>query len=124
MTMKTKIKIDRFDAMTSIPVKGPVVKTEKKDKKVYVTIEIERPGWQRVLGADRKCQRTFGLDTYGQEVYELCNGKNTVAKNVKLFAKQHHLSIPEAEVSVTAFLKTLMKKGLVGMAVKETSRAG
>lgn len=116
--MKNNKKFDREDAMKAVPVKAPVIKTERKDDKVYITVEFERPGWQRALGADRKCQRTFGLDKYGQEVYELCNGKNTVEKNVRRFAKHHHLSIPEAEMSVTTFLKTLMKKGLVGMAVK------
>ncbi len=122
--MKNKKIFERKDAMKAIPVKAPVVKTERKEDKVYVTVEVERPGWQQILGAARTCKRTFGLDTYGQEVYESCNGKNTVEKNVRRFAEHHHLSIAEAEVSVTTFLKTLMKKGLVGMAVKETSRAG
>ena len=117
LAMRRKHKIARFDAMAGVPHKVPVVKTEKKGAKLYATIEYERPGWQRVLGADSRCQRTFGLDAYGREVYESCDGKRSVKTIIARFAKSHHISLPEAEVAVTAFMKTLMTKGLVAIAV-------
>ena len=104
--------------MAAIPVKANVLKTEHKGEKVYLTVAFTRPGWQRLMGADRVCERTFGLDAYGKEVYGLCNGKHSVQRCIALFAKNHHLSISEAELAVTQFFKTLMKKGLIVIALK------
>jgi len=105
--------------MSACPVQRPALKMENKDGKRYVTVEFERPGWQRFLGADRRCERTFGLDAYGQEVYDGCDGHTAVRQIVRSFAHAHHLSVAEAEVSVTLFLKTLMTKGLIGVPVPE-----
>lgn len=116
--MRGKPQLGRDQALAAMPVKAPPVKTERKGEKLYVTVRFERPGWQRLLGADRTCRRTFGLDPYGQEVYEACNGRTAVRAIVERFAAGHHLSAPEAELAVTTFLKTLMSKGLIGMAVE------
>jgi hypothetical protein len=106
--------------MSARPVRAEPIKTERKDGKLYVTLEFERPGWQRFLGSNRYCRRTFGLDPYGEEVYMACDGGASVRRIVKGFAARHHISPAEAEISVSRFLKTLMTKGLVGMAVSET----
>lgn len=111
--MKKKFAIDRDTSMSVCPIRRPAVKTEEKNGKRYVTIEFERPRWQRMLGADEHCRRTFGLDAYGQEVYDGCDSQTPVRKIVERFAATHHLSVAEAEMSVTAFLKTLLSKGIV-----------
>ena len=105
----------RNAAMQARPIQSPPVRTEEKDGKCYVTIRFIRPRWQRVLGADETCERSFGLDTYGRIVYESCDGKRTVQQIVKRFAGKVHVSQPEAEMAVTKFIQTLMKKGLVVM---------
>jgi hypothetical protein len=112
-------KIERGAALAAVPVRVPPERTEEKDGKLYVTMKFRRPGWQRFLGADRKCERSFGLDAYGQEVYACCDGETRVKDIVGAFAREHHLSKAEAETAVTTFLRTLMSKGLVGMAVPE-----
>ena len=109
--------LDRSQALDAIPVQAPVVTTERKGEKVYVTIAFERPGWQRALGADRRCKRTYGLDPYGYDVYSFCDGRRSVRQGIERFARKHHVSHPEAELAVTTFLQTLVKKGLIGMAV-------
>ena len=115
--MPGKRILDRSEALDAVPVQAPVVRTERKGEKMYVTIRFERPGWQRLLGADNHCERTYGLDPYGYEVYSLCDGMRSVRDGIESFAKEHHVSLPEAELAVTTFLQTLMKKGLIGMAV-------
>jgi hypothetical protein len=95
----------------------PAVRREEKDGKLYVTVQFLRPWWQRALGAHDHCERTFGLDTYGRRVYECCNGKRTVDHIVRRFARETHISVPEAETAVTTFMKTLIAKGLVAMVV-------
>jgi hypothetical protein len=110
--------IRRDDALLARPVQVPPVSTEEKNARLYVTVQYKRPGWQRFLGADTYCQRTYGLDAYGREVYSACNGKSSVKEIIRRFAKAHRLSRPEAEKAVTTFMRTLMSRGLIGMAMK------
>jgi hypothetical protein len=114
---RRKPRLTRGQALFATPVKGPALKTERKDGKLYVTVEFERPRWQRFLGADRLCKRTFGLDECGEQVYSRCDGRTPAADIVESFAHDRHISVSEAEVAVTAFLKTLMGKGLIVMSV-------
>jgi len=118
--MSRRLNIDRRAALQACPARAPAVRKEKKDGKLYVTVEFERPSWQRMLGAERLCKRTFGLDAYGREVYAYCNGKRPVEQIVRRFARSHNLSLAEAETAVTTFLKTLTAKGLVGIVVPRT----
>ena len=110
-------RLSRDVVLGGVPARAPVVRQEEKDNKLYVTVEFVRPRWQTVLGADRRCERTYGLDPYGRKVYELCNGKRTVKKIVRRFADDTRLSLAEAEMAVTKFMKTLIVKGLVAVAV-------
>lgn len=111
--------ISRKQAMHAEPVAFPPVRTENKDGKFHVTVEFVRPRWQRVLGADKTCERTFGLDAYGQEVYNACDGNTSVNDIVQHFAKKHHIDRAEAEQNVTTFLKTLIGKGLIGIPLND-----
>ncbi|MFC1886362.1 PqqD family peptide modification chaperone [Thermodesulfobacteriota bacterium] len=45
----------------------------------------------------------------------MIDGKRTVKQIVHLFAESHRLHIKEAEVSVTAFLHELGKRGIIGI---------
>ena len=116
--------LDRDTAMNGIPVKLPLKKSEEKDNKLYVTVEFRRPRWQQILGADEICERSFGLDTYGRQVYEACDGKNNVQKIVNRFAQKNKISVAEAEVSVSTFLKTLMTRGIIGMELRKSQVKG
>lgn len=105
----------RNAAMKGRPHRTPPVRTEEKNGKLYVTVRFRRPGWQRILGADDTCERTFGLDAYGRCVYEGCDGKRTVEEVVRRFAETNRVSPPESEMAVTKFMRTLLAKGLVAM---------
>jgi hypothetical protein len=114
---RRKPRLTRSKSLAARPVKGPALKTERKNGKLYVTVEFERPRWQRFLGADPRCQRTFGLDECGEQVYRRCDGKTSAADIIESFAHDRHISVSEAEVAVTTFLKMLMGKGLIVMTV-------
>jgi len=115
--------LDRETAMAGFPRKLPVKKLEEKSGKLYVTIEFRRPRWQQFLGADEVCERTFGLDRYGREVFDACNGRNNVNDIVKSFARSHKVSVAEAEVAVSTFLKTLMSRGMIGIELSKLKKA-
>ena len=116
---KRESPLGREAAMDAVPVQLTPQRTEVKHGKLYITVEFYRPRWQRFLGAASTCQRTFGLDAYGQEVYAACDGKSKVKDIVRDLAARHHISPAEAEVAVTTFLRTLMLKGIIGMTVPE-----
>ena len=117
-----KTKISRDAALKARPVKVPPRRTEIKDGKLYVTVAYQRPRWQRWLGADERCERSYGLDAYGRDVYEACDGRTPVKQVIKRFGKRHKVSPVEAEKAVTMFLKTLMSRGLIGMEMPNSER--
>jgi hypothetical protein len=113
--------ISRDIALDACPIKTTAVKQEEKDRKLYVTVLFRRPKWQQMLGAEEECRRTFGLDKYGVEVYRACDGMAPVRSIIDLFARNHRLSLAEAEISVSTFVKTLLTKGLIVMKVDKVN---
>ena len=111
----------RNAALGGKPHRTPTVKQKEENGKLYVTVQLERSRWQRILGADKARERTFGLDAYGRRVYECCDGEQTVQAIINRFAKSTHVSVPEAEMAVTKFVRTLMSKGLLVIEMPEES---
>jgi hypothetical protein len=125
MTALRRKSIDRDSAMAARPRRLPAVRTQPRDGGgLVVTVELRRPRWQRWLSGSETFEHSFGLDEMGREVYDLCDGKTTVRRMVRRFAGRHRLSEAEAEMAVTAFLKTLTAKGLVGMEIKRPPKKG
>jgi len=117
---KKRPELNREVALSARPVRVPAKKTKVDDKgELHVTMEYTRPGWQQRLGGTEKCERTFVLDKLGREVYEWCDKDRSVKQVVDEFVRKHKVSVAEAEYSVTTYLKTLLKKDLVAMAVDE-----
>jgi hypothetical protein len=112
----------RNAALDGVPHRLPSVRREEKNGKLYVTVTFDRPRWQRLLGADRECERTFGLDAYGRQVYESCDGRRTVREVIRQFSQRTRISEPESEIAVTKFLRTLMAKGLVAIELEKPAR--
>lgn len=108
-------------AARPIPTRAVAWK-ELEDGGVRLTVLFESSRWQRFMGAPKEYERNYDLDALGREVYELCNGRNRVRDIIKHFIEVHHLTPPEAERAVTMYLKTLVGKGVVNVAVsKEVS---
>lgn len=61
--------------------------------------------------------RPVTLDEVGSFVWQHCDGSRTVAELVALLAKEYTLGKREVEVSLTEYLKTLGKRGMVGFLV-------
>jgi len=111
-----KKTISRAAALSARPKRLPVINREELENDgLKLTVEYTRPRWQQFLGAPAEVNRSYVLDNFGREVYEACNGNRNVAAIVRDFSKKHNVSIAEAELSVSTFLKTLMSRGLVAM---------
>jgi hypothetical protein len=116
--------IPRDMALTARPTRTEgIARKEMPDGGIGLSTQITRGTWMRAFGASEKFERTFQLDYLGRDVYDACNGSDDVQTIVRNFAVKHKISLPEAELAVTTFLKTLMGRGLIAMAMDEPKRA-
>ena len=61
--------------------------------------------------------RSIYLDSIGADLWEWCDGKRDVEQVIELFAKKHNLTFHESRVSVTTYLKDLVKRGALAVAI-------
>jgi len=89
---------------------GTVTVRIKREKPWYLFAPISwivplRP-WQELA-----------LDPIGSGIWRLCDGRQTVEAIVDDFARQYRLTFHEARVAVTAYLKTLIQRGALAIAL-------
>ncbi|HMP88703.1 MAG TPA: PqqD family protein [Kiritimatiellia bacterium] len=61
--------------------------------------------------------RTLYLDQIGADLWDWCDGRNDVERVIELFAQKHNLTFHESRVSVTTYLKDLLKRGALAVAI-------
>jgi hypothetical protein len=59
------------------------------------------------------------LDALGRGVFDLCDAHRTVEDIVDAFAAAHHLTFHEARISVTQYLRELIRRGVCAIEVPE-----
>jgi len=86
-------------------------------------VPLSPPRWGRwVFRLPSGATKTFELDSIGAFVWRQCDGKHTVQQIIRKLASEHRLNLREAEVPTIQFLRTLARKGLIGMSVKTDAR--
>jgi hypothetical protein len=117
------LQLTREQALRCVPVKNESVQEKRLDSGV---VQLTYPLRLKPLLAD--AAKRFGLwkdgdppkkhlqlDEMGTFSWDLMNGKRSVAGMVDALAERYKLHPKEAQVSMTAFLRELGKRGLVGM---------
>jgi len=61
--------------------------------------------------------RAVRLDRLGSQVWNLCDGERTVEEVVDEFARLHGLSFHEARVAVTGYIRQLVQRGALAIAM-------
>jgi hypothetical protein len=96
--------------------------TANADDTVTVKVKRKRPkylvpplSWILIF----RPYRTTDLDRLGSAVWKLCDGKTDVEAIVDGFAEQYDLTFHEARVSVTGYLKDLIQRGIMAIAIEE-----
>lgn len=122
MTSRSDTPLNRYDALACVPVKSVSVEEyDPGDGTLVLSYPFGyRPVFQKIRrlvgrGPSSGFTRKVELDLLGVGVWRLIDGRNNVRTIIKRFAKAHALDLKEAEVSVTLFLRSLGKKGLIGM---------
>lgn len=109
--------IDRERALAAKPQQAPYVKRTEKEQGLSVTVKLKPKTWMKWLGSGELVERTFELDALGREVYYACDGSASVKQIIRDFAKKHKIAEAESEMAVTTYMKTLMTKNLIYVAV-------
>ena len=66
-------------------------------------------------------ERKITLDEVGTEVWQMCDGRTTVAQMIDSLGKKYTLDRKEAEISLLSYLKTLGQKRFVGFLIEGES---
>ncbi len=108
---------DRRALLAAIPIRNPQVRIAGgKNSAVMLKAPLKKTLLKRMLGLPNH-EKYFELDDLGASVWRACNGSSTIEQIITNFAAQHRLNIREAEVSITTFINTLMRRGLLVLAV-------
>lgn len=119
MSKKPTPKITRQQAFSARPLAVTVLRRQSlPDGGQRLTIAATPSRFARlILRAPDSIERQFELDSVGAGVFDQCDGSRSVAQIVERFATDHGVDAHEAQRAVTAFLQTLIRKGLVTMAI-------
>ena len=61
--------------------------------------------------------RELHLDLMGTQLWDVCDGSRTVEQIIDFFAVQNSLTFHESRVSVTTYLKSLLQRGALAVAL-------
>ena len=120
--------ISRQASLQSKPLRNPNLETERDENGATVLLVPPNPArWasfvRKRLGVDGKPRRIC-LDELGGYVWEQCDGKTEVRAIITNFAKRFKLNRKEAELSIVEYLRTLARKGIIGIIVPDEKPGG
>lgn len=122
MLFRKKIKISKEDILNSIPLKNEALEyhaNERGEMSVIITRKLS--WWLKIVSKLVYLQdkKTVTLDELGTDVLNMCDGNITVKAMIERFSKKHKLNIREAEISMMAYLRSLIQRGIIAFAVKK-----
>lgn len=114
---RPKSKFTREQSLAMKParlVDADLALDDSGNGKLSVAVQPTRVARLFLKGIEGR-KKTFELDPVGVYVWKQIDGKTTVEQLIRRIAKQYNLDLRQSEASTTAFLKTLMTKGLIGI---------
>ncbi|NLO05265.1 MAG: PqqD family protein [candidate division WS1 bacterium] len=112
--------LSREQAFEARPVRNPRLKWRlNDDENAEVIVPRRKDVFGRVMGFLFFVpeSRPIVLDEVGSRVWELCDGEHTVDEMIRVLSNEYKLGRREVEVSLTEYLRTLGKRGMVGFLV-------
>jgi hypothetical protein len=113
-------ELTRTEALASIPQRSPSVTwevLENGDILIEYPLNI-KPFFLQLAnrfhkGEEQKLTKKLQLDSMGSKVWQMFDGVQEVKTIIREVADQSGLSLQEAEISVTTFLRLLGRRGLI-----------
>lgn len=95
-------------------------KWDIEHKELTLTVTMKRPNYlippiSWIVRPPKT--RQIQLDPIGGQLWEWCDGQRTVEDVIELFAQKYNLTFHEGRVSVTSYLKELLKRGALAVAL-------
>lgn len=113
--------IDRGLALAGIPVRNDGVAVEsQQDGKVLVTVRTARGNGWLARFQPPVLEHKVRLDDLGGFVLGLVDGRRDVLSIINLFEKKYRLNRRETELSVAAFLKSLVQRNVISIAIPKS----
>jgi hypothetical protein len=119
---KHHVQTSRAEALEYTPVKNiQVTESRLESGEILLFYPVAIRPWiaalvRRFGGPSDKIEtKKIELDVLGAAVWDMIDGNRSVRQIIREFAEQHQLHPREAEVSVTQFLRSLGKRGLIGL---------
>ena len=109
--------LSEAQVLDAVPLHNQSAKVEMREGgRVVIYIPLRQrwfmhPPWSWLLRVRKRAG--YELEGLGREVWEACDGKRTVEKIIDEFAARHHLRFHEARLSVMAFLRQMVQRGIV-----------
>ena len=123
--IRKKPVVDRDKALKACPVRHPRVRFERNDEgeiTLYLPRRRDRVGRALMWIFRAPPEKEVVLDEVGSDVWELCDGENSVDAIVNAVAKKYKITRRECETSIGVYLKTLGERHLVGLRVAAEGR--
>ena len=122
---RRKPLLSREQDLASVPLRNTNVREEETDEGYARLVAPRRDSWW--VRAMAKIfyvpdARRVTLDEIGTFVWRQCDGKHNMRDIIQALCKRYKLHRKEAEVSVVAYLRQLMKRGLLGIAVLDDEK--
>ena len=119
---RSRERLSRSQALAHIPMKNPeILENRLESGEVVLTYPMRVRPWMtammRRLGGKGNgvSEKKLQLDELGTMVWALVDGNHSVKEIINRFSETYRVNDREAEVAVTQFLRTLGKRGLIGL---------
>ncbi len=103
-----------------MPNRAARVVREEPDGSLTIAVPTRKPSFIRGLLSWMvrvPKERLTVLDPMGAGIWKSCDGRRSVEEIVEKFGAFHHLSFHESRVSVTGYVTSLLRRGLLAVAV-------
>ena len=120
-------RITRKDILAAVPFRNPLIDWEireagaasREGPEVLLRVPRRQDRWGKILNRlfEGPPYRQVVLDELGTDVWQMCDGETSVEALIRALAKKHKLERREVEISLTMYLRTLARRGFIGLRV-------
>jgi len=111
--------IDRRQSLDGIPVLNEQVSSESDNNgRLVVNIKLKRGHGFLARFQPPVLERNVKLDEIGGFVFKLIDNQRSTLEIINMFLSKYRVNRREATLSVVDFLKSLVKRGAISIAIK------
>lgn len=117
---KKKPRLDAKQALEAKPVRLVDAQMSHLPDGGMLKVLMRQPKWGRTLfRLPENSTKTYEFDAIGVFVWDSIDGKTSVEQIILRLAKRYDLNMREAQVCTIKFFEMLLKRGLVGVPMKD-----